>query len=43
MKLFDDNDGREDDFCKILTKRDFKRVKKRIAKKIAREREEEEN
>ena len=34
MKLFDDYDGDEDDFCKILTKRDFKRVKKRIAKNI---------
>ena len=34
MKLFDDNDGREEDFCKVLTKRDFKRVKKRIAKNI---------
>jgi len=34
MKLFDDNDGKEEDFCKVLTKRDFKRVKKRIAKNI---------
>ncbi|MDC3024733.1 hypothetical protein OA161_00535 [Candidatus Pelagibacter sp.] len=34
MKLFDDYDGKEEDFCKILTKRDFKRVKKRIAKNI---------
>ena len=34
MKLFDDNDGNEDKFCQILTKRDFKRVKKRIAKNI---------
>ena len=34
MKLFDDYDGREDKFCQILTKRDFKRVKKRIAKNI---------
>jgi len=34
MKLFDDYDGNEDKFCQILTKRDFKRVKKRIAKNI---------
>ena len=34
MKLFDDYDGKEEDFCKVLTKRDFKRVKKRIAKNI---------
>jgi len=32
MKLFDDYE--KDDFCKILTKRDYKRVKKRIAKNI---------
>ena len=34
MKLFDDYDGREEDFCKVLTKRDYKKVKKRIAKNI---------
>ena len=32
MKLFDDHDGKEEDFCKILTKRDFKRVKKELLK-----------
>ena len=34
MKLFDDCEGYESKFCQILTKRDFKRVKKRIAKNI---------
>ena len=32
MKLFDDSS--EDEFCKILSKRDYKRVKKRIATNI---------
>ena len=34
MKLFDDNDGNEDKFCEILSKRDYKRIKKRIATNI---------